>query len=211
MAQLVKVYRLGPGNLIKTFNNKGSMKCLPWALVLTLLIIMGPMAVEIVHAQGTQGQDGQALHIFIESRFRLWDPTEKMMDKDFTISVFYFNETMNNTARIKILINGAPEYEVTFSNYTSFNYSYRGDSISLTIQLNNETVFNEPNIQIIAGITGHGLRTWKPTFLEINPGDWKAYQWNEFYSIVFGVLISIYVGFRSIKTVRRKIGGRKIA
>lgn len=177
--------------------------------ILLILSILALSGLE-VQAQGIQDDTGGA-SIFLESRFRLWDPTEKILDQNFTITAVYFNASNNNTAHLSIKINGLAVHNETFKNWTKWGRIYTGENLELEILINNNTVFHERDIYIMSGVTAPALQKWKPSFLEISPGDWSKLQWNQFFGAVLGVLFSIYIGYRVTKEGRKRTGGRQIA
>ena len=92
------------------------------------------------------------------------------------------------------------------------NYSYAGNQIEIMIiKIDNKTVVNEKNINVISGITSGEIRKGVSQFtINLSPLEWNSKQWNIFYSLIISSLISMFISYRGLKYYRKKNGIRKI-
>lgn len=147
--------------------------------------------------------------VFIESRFRLWDANEKMLDNSFNITVI---DLRNNTTikYLEIDING----DIYYSNFTQYSIteiSTNDSMINIVIRINNETVFVESNIKIIRGVTGNTISTGqKPFVISLSPLEWNSRQWNIFFAVVISAIISIGISYIIVMRYRRIKGAIEI-
>lgn len=147
-------------------------------------------------------------NFYIESRFILWDDNEKMIDNDFTIHLYYINESNNNTGFYKVIINN-DIYNDTFNTYSFINIHMNNNDIIniFKIEINNETLLDIKNIQIISGIDGHGIkRTVSQYVISLSPFEWTAKERNIFLSFIVSTIISMVMAFRLLKYYRKKNG-----
>lgn len=148
--------------------------------------------------------DNNTILIFIESRFRLWDENEKMMDNNFTISFFAINQSVNNTYKITInqdIITG------NFTGYYTRQFETNDSVISIHIEINDIPLLTISNIKIVSNITAGGIsQIGEPFKISLSPFDWNKKQWNIFYSVVIAAVISVIVSYLLIMRYR-KING----
>lgn len=146
--------------------------------------------------------------IFIDSRFKLWDSNEKMLDKNFNITIIYVNES---GFYYNIIINENNYSGMANLSYTNSFWLNETDIITLLeIQINNNTIFKENNIIITSGITQSVIDTGlSPFTINLKPSEWTQKEWNIFWSIFLGSILSFYIAFRIIKKYR-KLHGVKV-
>lgn len=146
--------------------------------------------------------------IFIESRFRLWDTTEKMIDSNFTITIINTNSTMNN--EYKLSINDNISYG-NFSGYIQIPISVSVPTVNIMIDVNNKTEFVQLGIKVITGITPTGIsQISEPWYIQISPLEWGKKQWNIFYSLILSAFICIYISYNIVIHYRKLQGVREI-
>ena len=150
--------------------------------------------------------------IILSSRFILWDETEKMIDNDFNINIFYYNEPNNHTAFYNIYVDEL-NYNGTFQYFTFISVNLTNKDIinSLIVKVNNETVFNENYIIIMTGITGNSVKRGIEEFLiSLNPFEWEEMEYNIFFGVIIASLISVFISLRTVKYYRVKKGVREV-
>ncbi len=145
--------------------------------------------------------------IFIDSRFKLWDLNEKMIDGNFNITVYYFNETTNNTAYYKIDIDDNIS-EGFFKTSIKKQFSINSSMIhSLKVYINNETIYHVTNIiitnQISKSLIDYANNEWT---INLSPFDWGQKERNIFFAVVISALISLFIAYR-ITTKYKKSRG----
>lgn len=152
--------------------------------------------------------DEPAIFIFIESRFRLWDSTEKMIDKNFTITMINLNSSMNNEYKLSINNN------ITYGNFTGsiqIPIIATDSVINILIEINNKTEFMQTDIRIISGITAPGInQISQPWYIQLSPLEWGKKQWNIFFAIVLSAFICIYISYHIVMHYRNLSGTREI-
>jgi len=149
---------------------------------------------------------------YIESRFKLWDNNEKMLDENFAIHILYYNNSNNNSFFYYIQINdniynGSSNY-MHIENIVMNNNQYIN---TLIIKVNNETLLSESNIRIIGGVSGDVIKRSVDKFtISLSPLEWTNAERNIFFSVILGAILSIFFGFRLVKKYRSKYGIRII-
>ena len=134
---------------------------------------------------------------FIDSRFKLWDENEKMLDSNFNITIFYLNSSSNNTAYYKIDIDNTIN-EGFFTNYTKLQFNINESIIHyLKIYINNETVLHETNIiitnQVSKSLIDYANNQWT---INLSPFEWTQKERNIFLSVVIGALLCLLIAYR---------------
>lgn len=151
--------------------------------------------------------------VYLTSRFLLWDTTEKMIDPQFDIHIFYFNISTNHTANYYANVGGN-EINGTFQHYInlSYNINYTDIITNLEIIVNNNTVFEAQNIIVIEGISQQTItRPYEPFYLKFLPSEWTAKEWNIFYAVLISALLSIFISYRLAYRYRERMGVRQVA
>jgi len=173
-----------------------------------LIIIMLVLGLNIFCIIANAENPNTSTHIFIESRFKLWDSNEKMIDENFQIHIVYTNISHNNTFSYYIQINNEIYNGTTNYYYFLDIHLNNGENINtLLIKINNETALHETNIKIIGGVSGSGIkRSIEPFTISLSPFQWNLAERNIFYSVIIGAIISIFFGFRIVKFYRAKNG-----
>lgn len=150
--------------------------------------------------------------IFINSRFKLWDENEKMLDKNFSITIIFLNESLNNSFEYSIKIdnnniNGSNEKSVT----EYFDMNNTNIILILQIFVNNEIIFEAENIILTSGVNQNTINTGlSPYVISLNPSDWKSLERNIFISAIIGGLFSILISYRLVKRIRKSHGVKTI-
>lgn len=147
-------------------------------------------------------------HFFIESRFKLWDSSEKMIGESFIIHLLYYNNSNNNTFSYYIQINNEI-YNGTENYYLSQEIRLNnGDIINtLTIKINGETVLSESNIRVIGGVSSAGIKRSIESFtISLSPFLWTLKERNIAFSVLTSGIIGVLLGFPIIKIYRSKNG-----
>ena len=150
--------------------------------------------------------------VILTSRFILWDKYEKMIDNNFTLHLFYNNNTINNTAYYNITLDEY-YYSGFIDTYKSFdfNFSNREIIMKITVKIENQTVFSANEIIIVEGITqSHVKRGISEFLISLNPLEWKSKEWNIFYAVIIASLISIVIALRMVRYYKIKKGVTEI-
>lgn len=175
---------------------------------LAIIIIMAVLCLNIFSIIAVAENPETATIFYIESRFKLWDNTEKMLDESFTIHLIYYNNSNNNTYSYYIQINN-DIYKNTTQYHTIIPiHLNNGQIINIfIIKINNETILSESNIRIIGGVSGDGIkRSIEPYTISLSPLQWNNVERNIAFSVVFSGVLSIFLGFRLVKFYRSKNG-----
>lgn len=181
-------------------------------LVITMMIIMGMGFGNLILDVSASNIMPESPHIYIDSRMKLWDTNEKMLDKDFNITIIYINETTNNSFNYYIKINNN-EYSgianlTYFKNFTIINTDLL---THFEIKINNITYIKETGIIITSGITQDSIRNaGTPFTLNLKPSEWSKMEWNIFFALIFSGVIGMIITYRLIKRIRKKSGVRTI-
>lgn len=173
-------------------------------MVIVVSTVFSVIAVKNVTAITSQSS------FHIESRFILWDDYEKMIDNEFSIHLYYINQSYNNTFTYSIIIN--------YDLYEGINNTHHIQNISLSnndvisymeIKINNETLLKAYNIRIVSGVSSSGIKRSLSDFtISLSPFEWNAKERNIFYSVIVGALISLFLSFSIVKSYRMKYGIR---
>lgn len=145
--------------------------------------------------------------IFIDSRFKLWDTNEKMLDAQFNITIVYFNSSSNNSAYYKIDVDNNIS-EGYFKNSTKKQYFINQTMIHyLKIFINNKTVYETTNIiitnQISKSLIDYANNQWT---INLSPFEWTQKERNIFSAAVIGALMCLLIAYR-ITTKYKKSKG----
>lgn len=146
--------------------------------------------------------------IYIDSRLKLWDINEKMLDKNFNITIIYLNESNNNSFNYKITVNNLI-YEGNSTLYHLQNFTITDTDIIFKFQviINNITYLDESEIIITSGVNGSDIvNAGKPFTINLKPSEWNALEWNIFFALVFAGIIGMFITYRLIKRIRKKNG-----
>lgn len=136
-----------------------------------------------------------------------------MLDPDFSIHLFYINQTNNNTASYSIMMDGQTVSQGAFRfNKTVDLHLNNTDMIGLlTVTVNNATVLSASTIFITEGITQAGIRrVSEPYTIKLLPWQWSGLQWNIFYGVVTASLLSLVMGYRLVRWYRKQRGVQEI-
>lgn len=176
--------------------------------ILIVLMLLG-VSIGGVSAQSNFTPDSTIF--IIESRFKLWDNDEKMLDKNFSISLINLNNSKNESY-YSIQINENIEtgiFNLSVKKYYELNET---DLIySLIIIVDNKTLIDETDIILISGVNKHWITSIPEIFkIALTPSQWTHKQWNIFYAIVFSSLFSLMIGYRINKKWRKNHGVKVI-
>lgn len=175
-------------------------------LVIGMLILMeSGFLINRVSAQSDFNPD--STNIFIDSRFKLWDEYEKMLDDTFNITIVYINQSVNHSAYYKIDIDN----NITEGNFTYFvtNQFYINETLIhyLRIYINNESVFYETNIIIDSDVTKDSIDYGKSIWtINLSPLEWTQKERNIFFAGIISFLVSLPMVYFIIKTNKKGHG-----
>lgn len=175
-----------------------------------IIIIMAVLWLNIFSIIAVAENPETATTYFIESRFKLWDNSEKMLDENFNIHILYYNNSNNNTYSYYIQINNDIYRNITQYHTIIPIHLNNGQMINtFIIKVNNETILSETNIRIIGGVSGSGIkRSIEPYTISLSPLQWTNVERNIFSSVIIAGIMSIFLGFRLVKFYRSKNGIR---
>ena len=181
----------------------GRRMILTAAISLVILTILSGLVV----SQDTSGFTEDTA-TFFQSRYILWDSTEKIIDPDFNITLIAFD---NETHYYNIIIHN----QIYIGNYTyykllnfTFNYSTMSE---LSIQIDNRSHIYATNIRVIGGVTAEKvLPHIEPFVIEFLPWELTQYEWDLFYSGVVAALIALPTVHFGVKYYRRRRGAVEV-
>lgn len=146
--------------------------------------------------------------IFIESRFRLWDENEKMIDNNFNIIII--NTELNKTVYYEIQINADIMTGVFSRNITIPIYTNE-TMIALSIRLDNHTALSVSGISIIGNVNYQQITSIQhDNLISLNPLTWSKKERNIFYSVIVAGLISVLISYLSVMRYRKLKGVMEI-
>jgi len=177
-------------------------------LIITIMVIMGMGISNIFFVVSAQINFADSPQIYIDSRLKLWDSSEKMLDKKFNITIINFNESTNNTFNYYIKVNNLEYFGISNLSYLQ-NFTIINTDILHTfiIKVNNKTYIDESGIVITSGITQDSIiDAGKPFTLNLKPSEWTKKEWNIFFALVFSGIIGMVITYRLIKRIRKKNG-----
>lgn len=178
--------------------------------VFAIMIVLMLMAISIIWADFVSADDTKDIaisSIFIDSRFKLWDSSEKILDGKFNITIFYFNKSVNNTAYYKIDLDNNIS-EGFFTDFIINQYSINESMIHyIKIYINNKTVYYVNNIIITNGVTkstiDYANNVWT---INLNPSEWSKKERSIFYAVVLASLLSVLIAYRITSKNRKNRG-----
>ena len=188
-----------------------------YRLKIVMLLIVFLMIVSGFNSSSVVSQDileyPEAITI-ISSRFMLWDSNEKLIDPQFSINMFNLNQSVNSTVYYEITINDNITIGTFNINHT-INYDVSDTDTEIifimTVKLNNITSLEADNIIIIDGFNSSGISSNREPFLvSFTPWGWSAKEWNIFFAVIVGGLVSSLVSFRLVKRYRKYSGFKVI-
>lgn len=175
--------------------------------VLVIMLIVVSIFGDFVSAQANPNTTIST--VFIDSRFKLWDETEKLLDENFNITIFYLNSSSNNTGYYKIDIDSQIS-EGIFTNYIKKEYLINETFIHyLRIYVNNQTILEAYNIiitnQISKSLIDYANSQWT---INLSPFEWTKKEQNVFFAGVIGAILCLVISYR-ITTKYKKSKGIK--
>lgn len=177
------------------------------SIILILMIIISGILIPVV-----KGNDVfRSYHI--DSEFMLWKDTEKMINSNFTVSLYYYYDNINlNISNSNISYIIRVDNDIRTGNFTHnvkefFNVS-NGYTIRIfDIKINNETLLTANNIYVISGMTGDSIkRSFSQFLISLSPYEWTSKERNVFYAIITASLLSIVISYRGLKRYRKTHG-----
>lgn len=181
-------------------------------LKVVVMVIMGMGISNLFLGVSAQSYITDSPHIFIESRFKLWDLNEKMLDKDFNITILYYNQSNNNSFNYKITLD-ENIYTGNSTYYYSQNFTIDNTDIlfKMEIEINNITYLSETGILITSGITQSKIQnSGEPFTINLNPAEWSKKEWNIFFSLMFAGILGMIISYKLVKRIRKKHGVKTI-
>ena len=152
--------------------------------------------------------DEMTVFIFIDSRFKLWDSNEKMLDNNFTVTILSID---NETHTYRISANN----EIRTGNLTNLTYIHieyfniTDSTLALHIEIDDKPIYTVSNIKLISDITASGIsQIGKPFVISLSPFDWNKKQWNIFNSVIISALISVLLAYLFVLRFRKLHGTR---
>jgi hypothetical protein len=141
----------------------------------------------------------------------LWDDGEKMLDKTFSIHLFEFNHSANNSNFYRVSLDSNVS-EGYFQDHLELNFTWETATIfNLLVEVNNETLLSGQNVKIMKGISGSGISSPSSPFtLNLSPWEWSQKEWNIVGAIVLSSLVGLLIGYRVAKRYRRMAGVREV-
>lgn len=179
---------------------------------LGMVMLIGLLVLGSINFNAIADNPDSNTKIILSSRFILWDETEKMIDNDFNINIFYYNITNNHTANYNINVDEL-KYNGTFQYFISIPINLTNKEVinSIIVIVNNRTVFNENYILIMDSITGKSIKRGIDEFLiSLNPFEWQEMEYNIFFGVIIASLISVFIALRTVKYYRVKRGVREV-
>ncbi len=146
--------------------------------------------------------------IFFQSKFILWDQHEKMINKEFNITLI----TFNNQSHVYSIILDDIVYNGTYVNYTTieimFNYSQINN---LLILIDNILILEADDIRVISGVSRDSISNLVHTYkIEFLPFELTKFEWNLIYSGLVGVFICLPTAYFTVKWYRRYRGAQEV-
>lgn len=141
----------------------------------------------------------------------LWDNSEKMLDNNFQIHIFEFNNSVNNTNYYSVILD-SNETTGFFQDYITLNLSTNKAIIfKLEVKVNNETILIANNIKILEGLSSSGIQdSHSPFLLSLSPWEWSNKEWNIVGAIVLSSILAMFIGYRVAKRYRTLHGVREV-
>jgi len=188
--------------LLKT---KGSEKRLYLLLAISLGLLMGLSGLVVSEINPNLPGDTS---IFFQSRFILWDPTEKMIDNDFNITLITYN---NDTHEYLIHLDDIT-YTGSYVNYTTIFITYNYSQINtLKILLDNELIFSTSDIRVTSGVTRDRIDNFiEPYLIKFLPFELTKFEWNLIYSGVVGAILCLPTAYFTVKWYRKRKGAQRV-
>lgn len=182
--------------------HKIGIKLLSFALILMLAIGLMPMRA-IANPMASS-------YSFIESRFILWDSSEKMLDNEFSIIMIDFNSSVNHSSSYEITIN-ENVYNGSFNQFYRENITLNNTEFIylLEVKINGNTTLRAEDIIIMSGVDGSTIHIGSQPFgITFSPSEWRAIEWSIFFALMLSGFLSIWLAYRVVK-FKRIHGGVK--
>lgn len=176
--------------------------------IVILAFLMLTLVSNVIMAIGVN--DNAEVSAHFSSSFMLWNDFEKMINKDFNITVYSFNSSLNFTGYYEIGIDNQ-KWEGNFQFYKVINFTIEKLIINnLYVKINNITLINADNIFISEGITSENIVSGdgNPLTINLRPSEWSKKEWNIFFSLIVSFIISVLFCYVTVK-LGRKITGYK--
>jgi len=120
----------------------------------------------------------------------------------------YGNQSMNNSYEINI---NSIIYKGNFTGYITVPINTNETLISISVRLNNETVYVQSGIKIMGNISYHAIdQMEKPNLISMNPFEWSKKEWNIFFAIVLSAIISVLIAYLVVIRYRKIHGVMEI-
>lgn len=176
-------------------------------LICAIMIIIG-MGISNLFLVVSAINIADSPEIFIDSRLKLWDNNEKMLDKNFNITIIYLNESNNNSFNYEININDL-SYKGNSTMYYLQNITISDTDFIFKFQviINNITYLDESGIIITSGIQSSDIiNAGKPFTINLRPSEWNSKEWNIFFGLAFSGLMGLPISYKLVKRIRKKNG-----
>jgi len=183
----------------------------PYLTVLSVSLAIG-MLLSGLGGVAVAAEPGGDPTVWLNSRFILWDNYEKMIDSNFTIVLSLVNESRNHTGYYEIQVDNL-YYNGTFQYLETFPFDLENvTSIGLMlVRVDNETLISAQNVIVRNGVTTNQIyNPGDPWLVSLNPMEWRAKEWNIFFSVVTAALVSVIIAYRLVTKYRRYSGHRVI-
>ena len=185
--------------------SSGQWKILILAISIGIIILLPGMVV-------AQEEPGLPIDttVFVQSRFILWDTTEKMIDKNFNITLISWNIT--NTYNNYSIQVGNMNYNGTFINHYILNITFNNSIINvLKVTINEKICLYANNVRVVSGVSHAAITNLVETYkIEFLPFELTKFEWNLIWSGVVGVIICLPTAYFTVKYYRKYRGAREV-
>lgn len=190
--------------MIRQLRNKPRLRLKSLALLTFFLMVVSVSMI----APGVVAEPYTEATSFIQSRFILWDNTERMIDPAF--SVILINP--NGSAYYEIDIDGnITTGLVNYSEVVDFDYTGQDIIYYLEVKIDNQTVLLAGEIVLLEGLSSSGVaRPGSPFTISLAPWEWTEKEWNIVFSIILSSLLAMFIGYRIAKRYRKLHGVKEV-
>lgn len=146
--------------------------------------------------------------IFVQSRFILWEPNEKMIDDKFNITLISF--TPYNKSYIINIDNN--EYKGNFINISTTEIFINNSKLILFLRIyvNESLIYEVSNIRVVSGISASGISQIEPYTIDLLPFELTKLEWNLIYSGIVAFILCLPTAYFLVKYYRKRQGARRV-